>query len=80
MRGIREDKMDHDQIVKKIRLTKKLKGLRTADIAAKSGQTIYKVQALLRGDSISLYSFMDITDAMDLELNLIDRRAMPDGY
>jgi hypothetical protein len=38
------------------------------------------VQALLRGDSISLYSFMDITDSMGLELNLIDRRAMPDGY
>lgn len=66
--------MDHEQILQKIKLTKKVRGLRSEDIATKSGQSIYLVHNLMRGNNINLYAFIDIVEAMGLEINLINPR------
>lgn len=63
--------MTHDEIIERIAKKKNIMGWSNAKIGVQAGVNQNKVALLLRGDSISLYGFLDIIDAMGLEINII---------
>jgi len=63
--------MTHDEIIARIAKKKSALEWSNAKIAVSAGVNQNKVALLLRGDSISLYGFLDILDAMGLEINVV---------
>lgn len=63
--------MTHDEIIERIAKKKSALEWSNAKIGVQAGVNQNKVALLLRGESISLYGFLDILDAMGLEINII---------
>lgn len=65
--------MTHDEIIERMKTTKKAHGWSNLDIEirAKSMVSQSVIANCLRGESIRLYTFLDILDAMGLEINII---------
>lgn len=63
--------MTHDEIIERIRASKKANGWTNIVIAERSGIHVNTVRNLIAGENIGLFSFLDILDGMGLEINIV---------
>lgn len=63
--------MTHDEILERIRATKKAMNWTNADISTRSGVSQSTVAQLFRGNNINLFNLIDILESMGLEINII---------
>lgn len=63
--------MTHDEIVTRLRILKRRMKWTNKDIEKRSGVNYNTVRNLLAGNNIELFNFIDIIEAMGLEINII---------
>lgn len=65
--------MTHDEIIERMKAVKKAHGWSNLDIEIRANSMVSQsvIANCLRGESIRLYTFLDIIDAMGLEINII---------
>ena len=63
--------MTHDEIVERLRILKRRMKWSNKNIGERSGVNYNTVRKLIAGENIGLYPFLDILDAMGLEINII---------
>ena len=65
--------MTHDEIIERMKAVKKAHGWSNLDIEIRANSMVSQsvIANCLRGESIRLYTFLDILDAMGLEINII---------
>ena len=63
--------MTHDEIVERLKASKKANNWTNKKIGERSDANYNTVRNLLAGENIGLYQFLDIIEGMGLEINII---------
>lgn len=64
-------KMGFDEVIRRMRVRKKALGWTDDELAEHAGLSHTTVSSILTGKSVTLYSFLDVLDALGLEIQVI---------
>lgn len=62
--------MTHDEIIHAIQYEKKSQKLRNSDIASMAGIGVRAVEWVVNGKNCGIYNFLDVVDALGLEVEI----------